>query len=248
MGEISIRTENILRCYKCELRREGLMVRVTAYGILVCAGMLLSSFYGNKMLLLPSAFGIAVLLYFYLSERLFLSGRMFCLSGESETAPAVRFFTVMRFALFKVAEGIVKLLWLNFFLLPSRIMAVIVIRTLYETGNIQRAMLFTLITAFMLLSTVGICFYFYLSGRYFLAELLFLRCPGQSPFEILKNSALLTSAGLTRIMLFRIRNALCTGKVKRKMRCALYAGDLFSDRKFYKNYGLVRPLTSREPS
>jgi len=144
----------------------------------------------------------------------------------------------MRFALFRITAGARKLLRLSFFLLPSRLILVIIYRTLYETGNIQRVMLLTLISAFIALTAVGLFFSFYLSGRYYISDLLFIRCQRQKPSEIMKNSALLTTDSLREIMLFRIRNLFSRGGVTGKMRCAIFSRELFSDRKFYKNYGL----------
>ncbi len=246
MREINLRAEYILLKFKSELKREGLLSRVTAIGIFVCAGVLLSAFYGNIFLALPSAAGGILLLYFYFAQRLYLSERFAFLAGEREALRTVRISRVLRFALFKLYAGTVRFLWLNFFLLPSRITAVIIIRTLYMTGNIQRVMLITLVFATLILCAVGLIFYFYMSGRYFLSELLFVRCPKQKPSELLKSSALLTKGRLTEIMLFRIRNTFFAGGVKRKMRCALSAFDVFSDRKFCKSYGLVSPFTFRE--
>ncbi len=247
MREIKLRAEYIMLKNKRELRREMLLLRITALGIFVCMGAGVAAFSENKVLLLPSAFGGILFLYFYFAQKLFLTGKFVFLSGETGEMPLIRFSSVLRFAVFKVTEGLVKLLWLNFFLLPSRLAAVIIIRTLYETGNIQRVMLLTLITAFLMLNAVGLFFYFYLSGRFYLSDLLFIRCPGQRAFEILKNSALLTSDSLREIMLFRIRNVFSKGGATGKMRCVLFSRDLFSDRRFYKNYGLIKPLTFPEP-
>lgn len=246
MREIKLRAEYIMLRYKKELKRETLLMRMIIPGIFVCIGAGVSAFYGNGLLLLPSCVGVCLLLYFYFAQRLFLTGRYIFLSGERGEVPLIRLSSVMRFAVFKLREGAVKLLWFNFFLLPSRIVLLIIVRTLYETGNIQRVMLLTLISAFLVLSAVGIFFGFYLSGRYYIADLLFIRCQRQKASEILKNSALLTSGSLREIMLFRIRNLFARGGVTGKMRCALFSRDLFSDRRFYKNYGLIKPLAFPE--
>ena len=247
MREINLRAEHILLEHKREIRREILFVRIVLLGAVLCAGAGACALYGNAFIILPAVFGGALFIYTCFAEGIFLAGRLYYLSGNGEAEPLIRVKLVMRFARFKVTEGLVKFIWLNFFLLPSRIAGLIIIRTLYVTGNIQRVMLLTLIAAFFVLGAAGLIFYFYLSGRYFLSELLFLRCPGQKPREIIKNSALLSSGRLREIIFFRIRNALSYAWVKRKIRSAVFACDLFSDRGFYKNYGLVSPLTFREP-
>ncbi|MBO5397154.1 MAG: hypothetical protein J6A97_09765 [Clostridia bacterium] len=238
MREIRLRAEYIILKHKRELRRETLLMRMIIPGIFVCLGAGASAFFGNGVLLLPSAAGVCLLLYFYFAQRLFLTGRYIFLSGERGEVPLIRFSSVMRFALFRITAGTRKLLRLSFFLLPSRLILVIIYRTLYETGNIQRVMLLTLISAFIVLTAVGLFFSFYLSGRYYISDLLFIRCQRQKPSEIMKNSALLTTDSLREIMLFRIRNLFSRGGVTGKMRCAIFSRDLFSDRKFYKNYGL----------
>ena len=245
MREINMRAEHILLENKRELRREMLFLRVTGFGIFVCAGGAAAGLAGNKLLILPGLAGGAALLYYYLAGGLFISGRSFSLAGEGAEELPLRQTLVLRFARFCAVRSLVKFLWLNFFLMPARLIGMIAVRTLSETGNIQRVMLMTLAGAFVLLCAVGSGFYFYLSGRFYLSELLFLRCPGQRVGELLKNSALLSSGRLTEIMLFRIRNAFWAGRVRRKIRGAIFSYDLFSDRKFYKRYGLV---TFREPS
>ena len=228
------------------LRREMLLIRLIKAGILICLAMGLSSFYVKRWLLcLPSFGGALLLLFFYFAERLYLTARLYSLSGDITEEPCrfMRFSLVLRYALFSALQGTVKFMWLNFFLMPSRFVGLIILRTLSETGNIQRVMLFALMGAFIALSVAGWGFYFYLSGRYFQGELLFVRCPVQNAAEILKSSALLSAKSLGGIMLFRIRNAFLRGGVYGRMKGALYASDLFCDRKFYKKYGILRPLT-----
>ncbi len=261
MREIKMRAEYIMITEKRPLKREMLLMRGTALGIFICLAVLCVSFtlgefyfYGfefqRKILMLPSASGVLVLSYFYFSQRLYFAGKLFYLSGEYTEEPAslIRVSTVLRYALFVLREKTVNALWLTFFLMPSRLLGIVIIRTFIETGNMQRVMFFTLITAFLLLTVIGLLFYFYLSGRYFLSELLFIRCPKQNGFEIMKNSSLLTRDNLWKIMLFRIRSFFGKGGATGKMRRALFSSDLFSDRKFYKKYGLVRPVTFPEPS
>lgn len=261
MREIKLRAEYIMVAEKRALKKEMLLLKGAALGIIICLGVFIVSFtsgeiyfygfyFGRKILMIPCIFGISVLSWFYFSERLYFTGRLFYLSGESTEDPSffVRFGTVLRYALFVIWEKTVSFMWLNFFLLPSRFVGIIIIRTFSETGNMQRVMLITLVSAFALLSAVGLAFYFYLSGRYFLSELLFIRCPKQNVFEILKNSSLLTRDSLTRIMLFKIGRLFGKRGITGKMRRALYASDLFSDRKFYRNYGLIKPVTYPEPS
>ena len=244
MGEINLRAAYLLIGSRGEIRREMLLMRGAVFGIFVCACALLS----RKMLILPSLAGLILFSYFYFAERLYISGKIYFLSGEITDSPSslMRFSVVIRYIRLKITVWGVKLLWLNFFMLPSRIIGVIIIRTLYMTGNIQRVMLYTLILAFFVLTLIGLLYYLYLSGRYCLSELLFVRSTMQRPLEILRSSAIFTEKELFHIMFFGIKSTF-TGRVTAEMRRALFCSGIFSDRKFYKNYGIMRPLTFREP-
>lgn len=249
MSEIKLRAEYLMLEGRKEMKREMLLLRLIPSGIFICLGVGLSSlFSGGVLLFLLSLAGGIILTFFFFSERLYLTGRLYSLSGDI-TEDAFSFMkasSVLRYAVFVLTGWAVKFLWFNFFLLPSRLAGLIILRTITETGNIQRVMLFTLLGAMIVLGAVGWGFYFYLSGRYFLGELLFIRCPGQSPIEILKSSALLTAGDLGGVMLFRIKSLFLRGGAYGRMRGAVFSSDLFSDRKFYKEYGLVKPFTFPE--
>jgi hypothetical protein len=250
MGEIKLRAGYLMLKNRKEIKREMLFIKLMLAGIVFClAGGMSFLLSGKLLLFLLSLAGGILLSFFYFSGRLYLAGKLYSLSGEMSEEPSwlIRFSSVLRYAVFVLREASVKFLWLNFFLLPSRFAGLIILRTLMLTGNIQRIMLFALLAAFVLLSLGGWCFYFYTSGRYFLGELLFVRCPKQKPSEILKSSALLTAGSLPGVMLFRIRNLFSRGGAYGRMRSALFSSDLFSDRKFYKNYGLKKPFTFPEP-
>ena len=243
MREIKLRAEYLLLKAGKEIRREILLMRAEILGMLLCTGALFS----GKMLILPALAGLIALLYFYFAGQLYLSGKYYYLTGEISEEPFIRFSLVLRYIRLRCLQGLWGLFWLNFFLLPSRITGLIIVRTLAVTGNIERVMLITLLSAFVILGIIGTGFYSYLRGSGCLAELLFLRCPNQSPRELLRSSCLITAERLSVIMLFRVGSFFGKRGAAGRLRRAVFISDLFSDRRFYKNYGLVRPVTFPEP-
>ncbi len=261
MRERKIRAGYFLLREKSSLRREQLFIRVISLGIFVCFWVLRASFFSGEInffgfeakrnvLMLPAFAGTAVLLYFYFSHRLHFSGRLYSIQDSEFPKPftLLKFGTVVRFMAFSLIMRCLSLLWLLFFLSPAGCVAVLIFRSFAVGGSIQRLMFFTLIAAFILLLIMGYGFYFYISGRYFLSELLFIRCPGQNPFEILKNSAGFTNEVLSEISFFRLRSIFGRGSVRGKMLSVLYCSDLFYNRRFYENYGIFRSTTFPEPS
>lgn len=261
MRERKIRARQILLREKSALKRELLFLRAVSFGIFVCFSVFRASFFTkdinffgfivkNTVIMIPAAAGTLVLLYFYFSHRLYFSGRIYGIQNSEFPKPhtLLKISTVLRYIAFLLIRKSRDFLWLLFFLAPALSVGVLVFRTFAVGGNIQRMMFFSLIAAFFLLAVIGFGFYFYVSGRYFLSELLFLRCTGQSPFEIQKNSAVFTTDNLSSIAFFRIRCLFTRGSVKGKMLHALFCSDLFYGRKFYKNYRGFRAVTFPEPS
>ncbi len=261
MREKKLRAGYFLLREKSSLKRELLFTKAVSLGIFICFSVLRASFFPLKIdffgfeaqssvLMLPAAAGTAVLLFFCFSRSLYFSGRLYSMQDGEFPKPytLLKSGTVLRFIALSLIKKSLGFLWLLFFLAPAGCVGMLIFRAFSVGGNIQRTMLFALLGAVILLGVTGYGFYFYVSGRYILSELLFIRNPRQNPLEILKSSACFTGSCLGHIALFRLRSILGRGTVTGRMLSAVYCSDLFYNRKFYKSYGVFSPVTFPEPS
>ena len=261
MRERKIRAGYVLLRERASLRRELLFIKLLYLCIFICALMLRGCVFSGDgyfsgafpirgILMISSALGGLAFVYFYFAHRLYFSGRIYGLGSReiSEPGTLMRFGAVVRFIVLWGTIRLIKLLWLMFFMSPAVFLLFLVLRTLLVGGEIQRMMLYSLIAVSLILSAVGAGFYFYVSGRYYLVELLFVRNPRQNVLEAVKSSGVFTGKSLFRTALFRIRCALRGGGVYGRMLRAVYCCELFYGKDYFSKEKARGGFTFPEPS
>ena len=254
MSERGRRAKYILVTEKGALKRERLLMNGIFSGLFLSRAVFTASFFREEVyffgyslkteiLSVISAAAFFILLYFYYAHRLYFSGRLFYLADQSFDEPQrlMKPLVILRYGVFCAVKAGVKLFWTVFFLFPSGFILAVIVRAFALTGNMQRVMFFALSGAVLLLFIAGLYFFLRVRTRYFMAELLFIRNPRQSPLQLLRNSAAFAERGFPG----RRGAAVYYGHLRRsiysRLVLALFLSDNFFEREYYRSYGIFQP-------
>ncbi len=179
-------------------------------------------------------------LFLYFFFDLHNKARLYFLSDSKNTAPEAicDFFSVIRYICFTLTVRTVRILWRVFFYLPFFTVVLILNRALYVNGMMIREMLYALVFSAVMLFVTGTVFCFFVTGRYYLCDMLFFRNPKQAPFEIIKTAVFFTRGRLREIAFYRIKLLFSGTGVFRKCVTVLIKEDIFYERRYYKKLGI----------